>query len=92
MLPSERDVILGHALNEGWLHLAPLSCRTELCEVAPEICVVAELFDFLIVCLTDTVAPVALNKFTLGTGIINEHHKVYQACQRDVLMIHSSDF
>lgn len=72
-----------------WHHFA---CAVELCQVTPEMCAVAQLLDFLIVCLTDAVAPVVVGcqqASHLGTGVINEDHKVYQ---RDVLMIQSSNF
>lgn len=41
---------------------------------------VAQLLDFVIVCLTDTVTLVVVGcqqNSLIGTGIINEHHKVY---------------
>lgn len=58
-IPNKRDVILGHAPNEGLLHSDPPACIMELCQVTA-ICVITQLFDFFIACLTDTVAPVVV--------------------------------
>lgn len=56
---TKGDVILGHAPNEGLLHSDPPACIMELCQVTA-ICVITQLFDFFIACLTDTVAPVVV--------------------------------